>query len=252
MSEREEVSKDWSTAMNNISIVLVEPRGPANIGATARAISNCGLHDLVLVNPCEYHNDECFGRACNSGEVVLNARVFPTLSECVSEFAFVMGTTRRTGKLREPLTDLPGAVRMIKGMSESNSVAILFGREDRGLVNTELALCDALVELPAHEDYPSLNLSHAVFLLCHYLYMDTGEREPFRAITAAPREERDKMYVHLEEMLRALDYGDEGREFLLRAIMKNFRVLFGRTSLMEKEVNMLRGLFAQILVRLGR
>ncbi len=250
MSEKIE-TRAPSGVLKNISIVLVEPRGPANIGATARALENCGLHDLVLVNPCEYNNDECLGRACNSGHVVLNARVFPTLRQCVREFAFVMGTTRRTGKLREPLTDLPGAVSMIKSMSAKNSVAILFGREDRGLVNDELGLCDALVELPAHRDYPSLNLSHAVFLLCHYLYMGTAAAEPFQAITAAPREERDKMFVHMEEMLRALDYGDEGREFLLRAIIKNFRVLFGRTSLMEKEVNMLRGLFSQILARLN-
>ncbi|MFQ5428173.1 MAG: RNA methyltransferase [Thermodesulfobacteriota bacterium] len=250
--KREKRREETSLAMKNISIVLVEPCGPANIGATARALANCGLSDLVLVNPCEYKNDECFGRACNAGEIVLQARTFPTLAECVKEFGFVLGTTRRTGKLREPLLEIGGAVSMIKGMSEKNAVALLFGREDRGLVNSELALCDALLELPAHEDYPSLNLSHAVFLLCHYLYMDCVTSGPLLDIRAAPREEREKMYAHLEETLRALDYGDEGREFLLRAIIKNFRVLYGRTSLMEKEVNMLRGLFTQILKRLER
>lgn len=247
---RENRTGETPPPLKNISVVLVEPRGPANIGATARAMANCGLSDLVLVNPCEYRNDECFGRACNAGRIVLNARVFPTLSECVKEFGFVLGTTRRTGKLREPLMEIDGAVSMIRGMSERNAVALLFGREDRGLVNSELALCDVLVELPAHEDYPSLNLSHAVFLLCHYLYMSSGTSKQLRDITAAPREEREKMYAHMEEMLRSLDYGDEGREFLLRAIIKNFRVLFGRTSLMEKEVNMLRGIFSQILARL--
>ncbi len=241
-----------SVPLKNISIVLVEPRGPANIGAAARAMENCGLHDLVLVNPCEYDNDECFGRACNAGEVVLKARLYPTLTECVADFGFIMGTTRRTGKLREPLTDISGAVSMIKSMSQNNDVAILFGREDRGLINTELALCDALVELPAHEGYPSLNLSHAVFLLCHYIYMDSVTSSPLSEIKAAPREERELMYGHMEEMLRAVDYGDDKREFLLRAIIRNFRVLFGRTSLMEKEVAMLRGIFSQILLRLNR
>jgi len=248
-----------AASLQDISIVLVEPQGPANIGATARAMRNNGLRRLVLVNPCEYKNDECFSRACNAGRVVLEAQVFNSLKDCVREFGFVMGTTRRTGKQREPLLDVSEAVPMIMDMNQRNATAILFGREDRGLVNTELALCDAFVELPTHEDYPSLNLSHAVFLLTHYLYMASspGGRElktgrTLRAVTAAPREERENMYAHMEETLRALDYGDEGREFLLRAIMKNFRTLFGRTALMEKEVNMLRGICSQILIRLGR
>jgi len=248
-----------SSALKNISIVLVEPQGPANIGATARAMANHGLRSLVLVNPCDYKNDECFSRACNAGQVVLDARVFSSLSECVNEFGFVMGTTRRSGKQREPLLDIHGAVPLILDMNERNATAILFGREDRGLVNDQLALCDAFVELPTHEGYPSLNLSHAVFLLTHYLYMatragvkKTGSNRALRKLSAAPREETERMYAHMEETLRALDYGDKSREFLLRAVMKNFRRLFGRTALMEKEVNMLRGIFSQILLRIGR
>jgi len=238
--------------LDNISVVLVEPQGPANIGAAARAMRNNGLGSLVLVNPCEYMNDECLGRACNAGDVILGARVYKTLSECVRDFGFVLAATRRTGKQREPMLDTGGAVPLVLKMSRSNSVALLFGREDRGLQNSELALADAFVELPSHEAYPSLNLSHAVFLLAHYIYMGSGLAAPQRSITAAPRDETENMYAHIEETLRALGYGDEGREFLLRAIMKNFRRLFRRTALMEKEVNMIRGICSQILLRLDR
>ncbi len=252
MSTSDHTAAQVQGPLEKISIVLVEPQGPANIGATARAMRNNGLKSLVLVNPCEFMNDECLGRACNAGEVVLGARIYKTLHECVRDFGFVLATTRRTGKQREPLMDVAGAVPLVMEMGRENAVAILFGREDRGLVNTELALADAFVELPAHEDYRSLNLSHAVFLLAHYLYMGSGQAPAGRAVTSAPRGEIERMYAHMEETLRALDYGNEGREFLLRAIMKNFRRLFGRTSLMEKEVNMLRGLFTQILARLGR
>jgi len=253
-------SASAACGLRGISIVLVEPQGPANIGATARAMANHGLRGLCLVNPCEYNNDECFSRACNAGSIVLEARVFASLKECVREFGFVIGTTRRLGKQREPLLNISSAVPMIMDMNERNATAILFGREDRGLLNTELALCDAFVELPTHEDYPSLNLSHAVFLMTHYLYMATrvdaekvgGAPRVLRSITAAPRDETERMYAHLEETLRAIDYGDKGKEFLLRAIMRNFRKLFGRTALLEKEVSMLRGIFSQILIRLGR
>ncbi len=238
--------------LENVSIVLVEPQGPANIGATARAMRNNGLRSLVLVNPCEYMNDECLGRACNAGDLILSARVCNSLEEALCDSGFVIATTRRTGKQREPMLDLGEGVRLILEMSRANDIAVLFGREDRGLVNSELALADALMELPAHEDYPSLNLSHAVFLLAHYLFMESREAGTGRAVRAAPRLERERMYEHMERTLQALDYGDEGREFLLRAIMANFRRLFGRTSLMDKEVNMIRGICTQILARLGR
>ncbi len=255
-SAREETARPRRDAgqrlLDNISVVLVEPQGPANIGAAARAMRNNGLGSLVLVNPCEYMNDECLGRACNATDIVLGARVYETLEDCVRGFGFVLAATRRTGKDREPMMDVGEAVPLALKMSSSNAVALLFGREDRGLVNSELALADAFVELPSHEAYPSLNLSHAVFLLAHYLFLGAGLGAPPRAITAAPRDETEKMYEHLEDTLRVLGYGDEGREFLLRAIMKNFRRLFGRTALMEKEVNMLRGICSQILLRTGR
>ena len=70
-------------------------------------------------------------------------------------------------------------------------------------------------------------------------------------IKAAPREELEKMYVHMERMLRGLGYGDQGGEYLFEAIMRSFRRLFGRTGLMEKEVKMLRGIFTQVEARVS-
>ncbi|GMR04934.1 MAG: RNA methyltransferase [Thermodesulfobacteriota bacterium] len=236
----------------NISIVLVEPRGAGNIGSTARAMKNNGLGDLVLVNPCDYINDECLSMACNATSVIRDARVFPDLKAALSGFSFVVGTTRRLGKARHPVFALHEAIPTVVDMCRKNKTAILFGREDRGLENPELELCNILVELPAHDDYPSLNLSHAVFLFAHYFYK-AGRQGPEAAgdmtIEAAPSEEVEKMYVHMEEMLRALEYGDKGGGYLLRLIVRNCRKLFGRTALMQREVNMLRGVFSQITCR---
>lgn len=229
--------------------MLVEPRGAGNIGSTARAMKNNGLSDLVLVNPCDFNNDECLSMACNATDIIRGARVFQGLKEALSRFGFVAGTTRRLGKVRDPVLNLHEAVGGILNMARRNSVAVLFGREDKGLKNTELELCNILVELPAHGDYPSLNLSHAVFLLAHHLFV--SENEPFRGetIEAAPVEEVEKMYVHMEEALRALEYGDKGGGGLLKLIKRNFRKILGRTALMQREVNMLRGIFSQIICR---
>ena len=233
----------------NISFVLVEPQSPGNIGSTARALKNNGFGRLVLINPVEFRNDEGWSMACKAPDVLLGARVFPTLEDGLKGFNYVVGTTRRLGRGRFPVLTLSEALPKILEMSAKNPVAILFGREDKGLTNTELKACDILLELPSHEGYPSLNLSHAVFLLSHYLFI-SGAREE-RGVEVAPREELENMYKHMERALRTLEYGEKGGAHLLRTILRNSRKLFGRTGLMHREINMLIGIFTQIIERCG-
>lgn len=228
----------------NISVVLVEPQSSGNVGSTARAMRNTDFTDLVLINPCDYKNNESYSMACKADDVLARARVFPTLEAYLNEPSIVVGTTRRIGRHRYPVIPLDEAVPMILRLAASGRVAILFGREDRGLLNEEIPHCDILVEIPTSEDYPSINLSHAVFTVLHHLF--TAQSPKAQVIRSAPKEEVLKMYAHLEDTLKRLGYGDKGGEYLLEAIMRSFKRLFGRTGLMMKEVNMLRGILAQI------
>ncbi|MEK7773835.1 MAG: RNA methyltransferase [Deltaproteobacteria bacterium] len=232
------------SAIDNISIVLVEPQSSGNVGSVARAMKNTGFSDLVLINPCDYRNNEAYSFACKADDVLLGARRFPDLGSHIRDAGIVVGTTRRMGKARYPLLTLTEAVPRIIELASGNSVSILFGREDRGLVNEEIPLCDMLLEIPAHPDYPSLNLSQAVMIVCHHIFASVRHRAP--VIEAAPRQELDKMYAHMEAALRRLGYGEKGGEALLKSILRSFRRLFGRTGLMQKEINMLRGIYTQI------
>jgi TrmH family RNA methyltransferase len=153
----------------NISIVLVEPQGSGNVGSVARAMKNTGHSDLVLINPCDYLNNDAFSMACKADDILRNARVFEKLEDCVKETRLLIGTTRRMGKARYPVLTLQESVDKILEFSSTNRVSILFGREDRGLLNEEIPLCDMLIEIPTHEDCPSLNLSQAVFIVCYHL-----------------------------------------------------------------------------------
>ncbi len=234
-----------------IRIVLVEPRSPGNIGSVARVMKNTGFRDLVLVNPVEFRNDEAFSMACKAGEMLLGPPVFQSLEEAVKGSGVVVGTTRRKGKTRYPILTLYDAVPKILSLARRNTVSILFGREDKGLRNDEISLCDLLVEIPTHNEYPSLNLSHAVFAVCHAFFNARTPAEPSMAV--ASREDVEMMYEHLERTLRLLGYGDAVKrsEFLLRSMMRNFRKLFGRTALMPREVNMVRGVLTRIEERLS-
>ncbi|MBI5598468.1 MAG: RNA methyltransferase [Deltaproteobacteria bacterium] len=248
----EDKNPHFEALRKNISIVLVEPQSAGNIGSTARVLKNTGLKNLVLVNPAEYKNDEGFSFACNAGDALLGARVFRGLREAVKGSPVVIGTTRRKGRIRHPTLTLDEAVPRIVALAQKNAVSILFGREDRGLENEEVPLCDMLMEIPAHAGYPSLNLSHAVFAVCYALFR--AGLSPEAAIKAAPKNEVEEMYAHLERVLEKLGYGDAARrgEFLLKSIMRNFHKLFGRSALMGKEVNMLRGILASVEGKLQR
>lgn len=239
--------KKLATALDNIEIVLVEPQSSGNVGSVARAMKNTGFKRLSLVNPCDYITNEALSMACKADDVLLGAVVYPTLAGCVSRTGVVVGTTRRQGRVRYPILTLEEAAPKILEFASRNRVSILFGREDRGLENDEIPVCDMLIEIPTDEEYGSLNLSHAVFLVCYRLFAAGGAKAP--TVKVAPREELEKMYLHMEQTLRILGYGDRGGEHLLETILRSFRRLYGRTGLMQKEINMLRGIFTQIQSR---
>ena len=232
--------------LENISIVLVEPKGPGNIGSVARAMKNTGFSSLVLVNPVDFMVDEAYAMACGAKDLLLRAEVFETLEEALRGYHFIVGTTRRKGKWRHPIYPFKEVAPRVLEFAERNRVAILFGREDKGLKNDELARCGVLAEIPADEGYPSFNLSHAVLLCCYELF---SSQRPVSsgAIRLASGEEVERMYAHIERVLEALGYGEEG---LVGTVMRNLRRLFGRTGLMKKEVNMIRGLCTRLERRL--
>jgi len=243
-------------AKENIYPVLVEPRGSGNIGSVARVIMNCGMKNLAMINPADFTNNEALQMACNANEVLDNSYVFPTLEECLKSDTvnpgLVIAVTRRVGKMRGPVYTLNKIIPEIFKFAEQNNVAILFGREDKGLKNEEVAMCDMILEIPTDAGYPSLNLSHAVLLVLYKIYDELTEDRNFsipgETVRMVTREEIDEMYAHLERSMRQIGYGDDDRggEHLLKTIMRNFRRLFGRTGIIEKELNMLRGIFTKI------
>lgn len=255
-------------SFKNISIVLVEPQSSGNIGSVARAMKNTNLSNLILINPTDYKNDEAYKMACKADDVLLGAKVFTKLSDAIKDSSLVIGTTRRKGRMRYPVLTFYDVLPQIIQVTQKNKVCFLFGREDKGLSNEELKLCSNIVEIPTNKNYPSLNLSHAVFLVCYEIFkatpspfpLPTGERRvPIRrmggvrgqSITLATIDEINSMYIHLEKTLQKLGYGEKGGAYLLEAIMRSFKRLFGRTALMQKEVNMIRGICAQIEKRVS-
>ena len=232
--------------MGNISIVLVEPQGPLNVGSVCRVMMNFGFSDLRLVNPCaEYRSLEARRMALKAEAILNQAPVFSSLQQALADCHLAFGTTRRFGKYREACISPEQSAAQALSQPHGNRVAFVFGREDRGLHTSELDLCQFFVTIPTDSAYPSMNLSHAITLFLYELRKGTvnaptihsEDPEPARAVDV------ENMFQHMRRTLVDVDYLDhQNPDHVLRA----FRRLFGRTALSERKVRILQGLWSRI------
>lgn len=232
--------QDWR---HNIYFILIEPREPGNIGASARAIKNMGFRNLELVNPADYQSDEARWFARNSQEVLENAKVYATFDEAVAEKGLVVGTTRRKGKSRGFIVPVRECAPKIAGFAAENKVAVVFGREDTGLVNEEIKKCGYVVNVPTREEQPSLNLGQAVLLVAHELSLLPGTDDTELLVGM---NEVLPFLDRVENIVRNLGYASRGSRDIEESIMKNIRRIIGRAGLTDWELNMLRGLATKV------
>jgi len=238
---------------SRIAIVLVEPREPGNVGAAARAMANMGLSRLILVNPADHLTFPAYRMALGGKEILERAKVCSSLSEALEGCGFVVGTTRRERNARTEMHTPRSAAVEITQAARKNSVAVLFGREDRGLTNDEVERCQRVVTVPTAPGNPSINLSQAVVVLAYEIFLAGGEgavaaqSPPPR--TLADQEKLEGLYAHMEEVLLMIDYlhGNNPKH-----MMRVFREVFGRAGLSEREVQALRGIFHQVEWYAGR
>ncbi|CAA0102225.1 tRNA (cytidine/uridine-2'-O-)-methyltransferase TrmJ [Halioglobus japonicus] len=233
---------------DNIRIVLVNTSHPGNIGGVARAMKNMGLGRLYLVAPRDYPNEQAVWRAASANDVLDNAIVVPTLNEAIGDCQFVVGTSARERRIPWPLLDARQCAARMAEASGREQVAVLFGREDRGLTNEELKVCNLHLNIPTSGEYSSLNLAMAVQIVAYELRMLSSDNEtpvsdaqewdaPF-----ASRDNMERFYTHLEEALVDIEFLDPAAP---RQLMSRLRRLYSRVRLDEMELNILRGILTE-------
>jgi tRNA/rRNA methyltransferase len=231
------------SGLSNIRIILVEPEGPFNIGSVARIMKNMGIGELALVNPAEYRNDDAYRAAVGARELLDGALVFDTLQEGIRDTSLVVGTTRRAGKLRRLFCSVEELPERIFPVARTEKAAILFGRERDGLTNQETDLCNILVNIPASESFPSLNLSHAVAVVCYKLFVeDMISRVPYLSRPVA-NAEVEGLLDYIERVFADLGFFTKGSP---RYVTSLFRKIFGRALLDEEEVENLTHIFHRL------
>lgn len=153
-----------------IKFILVEPAVPENVGAAARAIKTMGFQELRLVNPCDYKCDKALMLAHGSHDILDNAMVFSSLSKALDDIDFSFATSAKQRWVKQDIVSSHELKSFIeKKKSSIQSVAIVFGGEESGLSNSDMALCDAVASIPLPQPYPSLNLAQAVMVFAYSL-----------------------------------------------------------------------------------
>lgn len=227
----------------NLRVVLVNTSHPGNIGAAARAMKNMGLDRLYLVEPREFPAPRALWRAAGATDVLARAVVVASLAEAIADCGLVIGTSARERRIPWPLLDPRECGQRAWRESAQHQVALVFGREDRGLTNDELAQCGFHVHIPANPDYSSLNLAAAVQVLTYELRMaalgDTGGSVTQTwDVPRARAEDIEHYFEHLERVLVEIGFHDPANP---RQTMARLRRLLARIRPDRMELSILRG-----------
>jgi TrmH family RNA methyltransferase len=238
-----------------LTVVLVSPRNPLNIGAAARALTNFGFSRLTVVAPYEPHWREAKS-AVGAESLLQNARVADTLSEAVAGCTLVLGTGTVTHrKPEQPVVSLPDLANFIpKGKSASGAkIALVFGQEKHGLTREDLALCHLLVAIPTDPRQPSMNLAQAVAVCLYELTAPRGPSAgptiPIQGVALpAPAGDLEILAGVIEETMTAANYSPET---MRGANRRDLNAMLRRLTLTRHDVRRVLGLFRRILFQLG-
>ncbi|HTX43126.1 MAG TPA: RNA methyltransferase [Methanocella sp.] len=231
--------------MISIRVVLVEPRYEGNVGSVCRTMKNFGFKDLVLVKPCPL-GDFARAMAMHAQDLLASARTADTFDEAIEGADIVVAATgkpgaRQDGHVRYPFFNPKELKEMLS--DRSGTVALVFGREDWGLVNDIVERCDIVAYIPTSKEYPIMNLSQAVAIFLYELSGFEGGN-----VALAGREMMGVFYEHYRTLLDDIDYPDFKKDKTLMML----RRIYGRAMLNEREYFTMMGVLHEIELALER
>jgi len=221
---------------------LVETSHPGNIGGVARAMKNMCMSELYLVTPKIFPSADATARASGADDLLASAVVCDSLQAAIDDCQIVIGASARSRTITVPeLAPRECAERLIVEV-QNKKIAIVFGRENSGLKNHELDLCQQLLSIPCNSDYSSLNLAAAVQVVCYELLVASGRSittmaEPERPLANAAQME--SFFEHLYQTLEEIGFINPEKS---TSIMRRLRRVYHRATLDTKELDILRGI----------
>lgn len=227
--------------LDRVVVVLNEPQDVVNVASVVRAMKNMGLRRLRLVQPADFDPWRIEGIAHRSEDVVQSAEVHDSLADALADTVFVLGTSARPRTANRNYTRPREAAAALVERAALGTVALVMGREDRGLSNEDLDLCHQVAVIPTDPEYTSLNLAQAFLVLAWEVFIASGGEaqelpEGRRATRPANREELEQMYGALADGLDRIEFFKARRP---QAVLRTLRTVLGRAELDRRESRLL-------------
>jgi TrmH family RNA methyltransferase len=232
----------------SVVVVLHEPQDLVNIAAVVRAMKNFGLRDLRLVQPAEYDTFRIEGIAHKTSDILKRVAQFETLEEALADCRFVVGFTARGRSAKRNVARPREAMPEILAMADRGRVALVFGREDKGLSNAALDRCDRAVTIPTNPAHSSLNLAQAFCVAAYELLLHRGDPAPLK-----PPRRRAPPATHaaVEEAVTAAEQALDAIEFFKTRnpdiVMRTVRTVVHRTPLDAREAKLIKAMCMEVL-----
>ncbi len=221
---------------------MVETSHPGNIGAVARAMKNMCIRDLVLVAPKIFPSADATSRASGADDILAAAMICDTLQEAIADCQVIIGASARSRTISVPEESPRACAERLTVEAQDKKIAILFGRENSGLKNHELDLCQTLLTIPSNADYSSLNIAAAVQVVCYELLVASRLEAPevkALEIPLATSAQMESFYEHLYQALNEIGFINPAKS---TSIMRRLRRVYHRAKLDAKELDILRGI----------
>lgn len=250
--------------LNNIKIVMVNTTLPANIGSAARAMLTMGLTDLVVVDPKLPIDEDSVAHAAGGQSVLANCTVVESLEDALADCHLVFAASSRQRHIPRPVVTPNEAADIILDRPiDETKVAILFGREDRGLTNQELALADYHIQIDANPDYPVLNVASAIQVIASFIYSrflqhdlqakptDNGTEIEIRQrqswdMPAIDQQQKNQLQARIIELMQRLELVESTEADKLRELPSRLSRLLSRLQLDQKEFEIVSSIIAKI------
>jgi len=232
---------------SNLKVILVEPNGPLNVGSVARLCSNFEVDELRIVSPkCDIFSLEAKKMALKGQKFLKHCEVFDDLQKAIFDCDLVLASCGRIDVNKDSFfVSSDDIFDWTLSFKKINTLAIIFGREDRGLTNSELLLANKTFNIPTSHDNPSLNLSHAVSIILYELNRCSNNnlKKNLKVFNLATPKQITESCVELEEMLIRTGYLLKHTSYAKISKFKKY-ILKAKTS--SHEINVLRGIVHQI------
>ncbi len=230
-------------------VILTHPQMGENIGAAARAMLNCGVSELRIVNPRDgWPNERADAMSAGALDAMPPVQVFSSTAEAIADLHFVYATTARPRDMvKQVMTARSAAADMRHREAQGQRLGLLFGAERSGLVNDDIAISGAVITIPLNPGFASLNLGQAV-LLVTYEWMMAGDKTADQLTInnsfPATQNSMTELYRRLEDEL------ETGGFFRARdmkpTVLRNIQAMLTRARMTDQEVKTFHGIISAL------